>query len=670
MTSKSKYRYALSLLCILAAMTAALLFLPQSARPCFAGAKANETLQASRINIPLSPGESWDEDALFAGHATLKNLNSIGKLRGQDKIIYLMLKKEIEKVADGERSSTSFSIPVSNLLGRRAFTAKELGFSDASTNTAPTKEEVADYIKNKLFDFSPRLIITALIGDCPYELYWYDRSKSTIQSWPQYQFDAATGLSFQENAAIVFQLPVNQAYAANDFQADTQKTGSAAKAAANARRIVAEAAGKSDYEKLAFYCKKICELTSYNENAAAKGAEANSDPWQLIYVFDNDPSTNVVCEGYAKAFQYLCDETAFSNANIYCYTVNGTAYSGKSPGLHMWNLVHMGSRGNYLVDVTNCDTGTIGADQKLFLTGYTYGSVQSGYTIKLPAETYSLGNSVYVKPETFIQYKYSEDMYSLFSATELSLAQGGNLMPHLISDNEAHTHAYETDFFWNADLSGCSFAIHCQTNPAHAASGIDCNVTKKIQTPGTCNEKGTAIYTARAYYAGAEYSDEKLQELDLDPANHSGGTDIQNARNATKTQDGYTGDVHCQGCGALLQTGEAIPAKKKQPSDETDGSSAQTPGSVDSDRTLDKIKAKKAFATIKAGKSIRFQLNASLDKSRLKKIAYRSSKKSVAKVSKTGKITGEKAGNAVIKATVTLKTGEKKTISMKIKVKE
>ena len=80
MTSKSKYRYALSLLCILAAMTAALLFLPQSARPCFAGAKSNETLQASRINIPLSPGESWDEAALFAGHATLKNLNSIGKV--------------------------------------------------------------------------------------------------------------------------------------------------------------------------------------------------------------------------------------------------------------------------------------------------------------------------------------------------------------------------------------------------------------------------------------------------------------------------------------------------------------------------------------------------------------------------------------------------------------
>ena len=32
------------------------------------------------------------------------------------------------------------------------------------------------------------------------------------------------------------------------------------------------------------------------------------DPWQLIYVFDDDPDTNVVCEGYAKAFKYEADE--------------------------------------------------------------------------------------------------------------------------------------------------------------------------------------------------------------------------------------------------------------------------------------------------------------------------------------------------------------------------
>ena len=46
----------------------------------------------------------------------------------------------------------------------------------------------------------------------------------------------------------------------------------------------------------------------------------------------------------------------------------------------------------------------------------------------------------------------------------------------------------------------------------------------------------------------------------------------------------------------------------------------------------------------------------------VKKITYKSSKKSIAKVSKNGKITGKKAGTAAIKAKITLKNGMKKTV--------
>ena len=51
------------------------------------------------------------------------------------------------------------------------------------------------------------------------------------------------------------------------------------------------------------------------------------------------------------------------------------------------------------------------------------------------------------------------------------------------------------------------------------------------------------------------------------------------------------------------------------------------------------------------------------------KITYVSSNSSVAKVSKTGKITAKKVGTVTIKAKVTLKDGSTKTVSMKIKVK-
>ena len=52
----------------------------------------------------------------------------------------------------------------------------------------------------------------------------------------------------------------------------------------------------------------------------------------------------------------------------------------------MWNIVKLDGN-NYLVDVTNSDAGTVGADGGLFLAGGT-GSVQDGYTVHAVSYTY------------------------------------------------------------------------------------------------------------------------------------------------------------------------------------------------------------------------------------------------------------------------------------------
>ena len=44
-----------------------------------------------------------------------------------------------------------------------------------------------------------------------------------------------------------------------------------------------------------------------------------------------------------------------------------------------------------------------------------------------------------------------------------------------------------------------------------------------------------------------------------DPANHTGETERRDKKPATSEQEGYTGDLYCVGCGALLQKGETIP---------------------------------------------------------------------------------------------------------------
>ena len=47
---------------------------------------------------------------------------------------------------------------------------------------------------------------------------------------------------------------------------------------------------------------------------------------------------------------------------------------------------------------------------------------------------------------------------------------------------------------------------------------------------------------------------------EFDATNHDGGTEIKNAKTATCTEKGYTGDTYCKGCNAKLYDGKDIPA--------------------------------------------------------------------------------------------------------------
>lgn len=122
----------------------------------------------------------------------------------------------------------------------------------------------------------------------------------------------------------------------------------AEKALANARSIADKYNGKSDYEKIIGYADEICALNSYNKLAyydLDTYSQENIDPWRIVYMFDGDPSTNVVCAGYAQAFQYLC-----GLGGIECHYVTGMVGE-----LHAWNIVVLDGK-SYFVDLTFCDS--------------------------------------------------------------------------------------------------------------------------------------------------------------------------------------------------------------------------------------------------------------------------------------------------------------------------
>lgn len=305
--------------------------------------------------------------------------------------IYRRLVPEIKKIAAGESASATIAITDMPIT----YTQGDLGHITIIEGGALSK--AASEKIDELFgaDVNHDALLGKLLANMPYELYWFDKTNGMAISY---------GIKADENTVtipyIVVGFCVADAYRDTtkylvddedkivkdedgnpvpDYTAiDTAKTGAARTAAAKAAQVVAKNQGKGTYGKLVAYREYITKAVDYNFDAANTANYPYGDPWQLIYVFDGDPDTNVVCEGYSKAFKYLCDLTwTGSDPEVACYLPTGTMDGGIGAGLHMWNIVSIGGV-NYLTDITNCDSGTTGAPDQLFLCG-AEGSVDASY---------------------------------------------------------------------------------------------------------------------------------------------------------------------------------------------------------------------------------------------------------------------------------------------------
>lgn len=334
--------------------------------------------------------------------------------------IYRRFVPEIKKIAAGESASATIVITDMPIT----YTQGDLGHITIVKDGALSEEAGARI--GELFgaDVNHDALLSKLLANMPYELYWFDKTNGMAISY---------GIEADENTVtipyIVVGFCVADAYRDTtkylvddedkivkdedgnpvpDYTAiDTTKTGAARTAAATAAQVVAANQDKGTYGKLVAYREYITKAVDYNFDVANTANYPYGNPWQLIYVFDENPDTNVVCEGYSKAFKYLCDLTwTGSDPEVKCYLAVGKMDGGD----HMWNIVSIGGA-NYLTDITNCDSGTFGAPDQLFLCGVR-GGVDSGYIADLTggAVTY-----VYDK-ETLALYDKELDL----SATKYS----------------------------------------------------------------------------------------------------------------------------------------------------------------------------------------------------------------------------------------------------------
>ena len=107
---------------------------------------------------------------------------------------------------------------------------------------------------------------------------------------------------------------------------------------------------------------------------------------------------------------------------------------------------------------------------------------------------------------------------------------------------------------WNDDFTA-SATFTCGNDASHVEP-VNAAVTNEVTTAATCEADGVRTYTAKVTFEGKEYTDTKTEVI---PATDH-DTELVGAKDATCTEDGYTGDEVCKVCGVTVKQGEVLPA--------------------------------------------------------------------------------------------------------------
>lgn len=306
---------------------------------------------------------------------------SLSKLSASERQMYDHLISELERILrDGGSTKITF---------------------DAPQYEMPSTDDDANVIADKLYTYA--------VNNHP-ELLSYESLSGKTYSL------GTTGTSAGLSSFSI-SIVVDGAYrGADEYTLDSSFSAKENAAEAVAQKVISDNSGKGIYDTIKAYADWISDHVSYDTTAASWPDDAitDSSPWSMVSVFDNDPSTNVVCEGYSKAFQYLMDNTQrFVDAGITSKLVTSTE--------HMWNVVTINGK-NYLVDVTWYD------DDDTDDTYYNPDFLLGGQSVldAIDAGTYSYtdgsGNVRHFDRSNAGLHTYEKETTDFYTADELRLS--------------------------------------------------------------------------------------------------------------------------------------------------------------------------------------------------------------------------------------------------------
>ncbi len=343
---------------------------------------------------PIEEREALFIDSLFYEGEPAKRVKRAApaNLNESEQIIYEAIKEMAERVAQEGGSTTTAKIDLQNAPADR--------------------DNIGTYTLNAY---------EAAFRQAPQNFYWVTRAL-------RFANVSQTGNNI---VSMNVRISVDLKYRANtneDFYVDGTKMEGAKKAVENAKGYAEEIKNNGDSvdKKLNAIRDRISGLTSYNHDAAASGdVNKDNNPWEIIWVFDNDPETKVVCEGYAKSFQYLFEKVFEGNDSMVCYCVTGT-----STGPHMWNIVRRDGKG-YIVDMTAVDAG----DEKGPYNHYFMKSADNKiWSASEDKKTYTLLDDSYGSDGSWLSkgatLTYDDDTVNIYGMDILDLTNLTELPPY------------------------------------------------------------------------------------------------------------------------------------------------------------------------------------------------------------------------------------------------
>lgn len=179
--------------------------------------------------------------------------------------------------------------------------------------------------------------------------------------------------------------------------APSQKDAMVAAADAAASQVLSQlSSGMSDYSKAIVLHDSLVNAVTYSD---AGGMSHN--------LYGALVEHKAVCDGYARAYQYLCKKVG-----IFALVAEGTAQSGGTSGGHAWNVIRMGTE-YYHMDVTwdDSDSANLPGYVSYSYFGLTTRAITRDHTVDQTA-------SYPIPTATATQYNYFVKEGLLFDTYE------------------------------------------------------------------------------------------------------------------------------------------------------------------------------------------------------------------------------------------------------------